>query len=100
VIGHTDTVGSGEDNLELSGKPRQSCPGLPGQRQGVDPDQLRVGWHGETNLAVPTANPEEKNENRRVVLTVTFSDPAGAGTAKAAAGRQRLEKPDVGDDTK
>ena len=75
VIGHTDTVDTNANNLTLSKNRANSVRDYLVNVKNVPESQLRVGWHGETDLEVSTANPEANQTNRRVELTVTFSDP-------------------------
>lgn len=65
IAGHTDNIGSDEDNLELSGRRAESVKNyLIGQ--GVNPDSLVTIPYGESQPLVPNTSPEARFLNRRV----------------------------------
>lgn len=69
VVGHTDTLGDEQRNVELSLK-RAMAIGDRLVAAGVDPGTLDITSHGEKNLLVPTADNVDEPRNRRVEVTV------------------------------
>ncbi len=65
LIGHTDTVGSAEDNMALSlqvaGEVRDAMVA-----QGIDPAVIDVEGRGETELVIPTEDEVPNQANRRI----------------------------------
>jgi hypothetical protein len=75
VAGHTDTVGSAEDNQRLS-EGRARAIGEYFRTHGLRVPILYVGY-GEKALAVPTADEVAEPRNRRAEYIVAITDPAG-----------------------
>ncbi|MFC3533005.1 OmpA family protein [Vogesella facilis] len=69
VIGHTDSVGSAEDNEALSLQRAQLIAELLAQL-GVQPKSLEVTGRGERELLLPTADDVDEPRNRRVEVSV------------------------------
>jgi peptidoglycan-associated lipoprotein len=69
VIGHTDTVGSAEDNEKLGLDRAQAVAGLI-TAAGLKAHSLIITSHGEGNLLVPTPDNTPEERNRRVEITV------------------------------
>lgn len=69
VAGHTDSIGTEEYNQELSERRAQSVADYLVQN-GVARDRMRVVGYGETRPRVPNDNPENRQLNRRVVLSI------------------------------
>lgn len=69
VIGHTDTVGSKEYNVELSNRRAIAVKDLL-VGQGVAAANLRTTSHGKENPLVPTADGVNEPRNRRVEVVV------------------------------
>jgi outer membrane protein OmpA-like peptidoglycan-associated protein len=69
VAGYTDTVGPADLNERLS-KRRAEAVAAELEAAGVPPDQIKVVWHGEESLRVPTADGRREGNNR--VVTITF----------------------------
>lgn len=65
VDGHTDTVGSAEDNRALSLQ-RAEAVAAALVREGVPWRDIEINGHGETMLARPTADETPEPLNRRV----------------------------------
>ena len=71
VTGHTDTAGSSAYNIALSQRRAQAvADGLTAD--GVSGADIKLGWTGEKDLAVPTANGTPEPENRRTTIDVAF----------------------------
>ena len=69
VTGHTDTLGSSEDNDELSRRrAREIRDALIGR--GLDPATTRAAGRGERELLVPTEDGVREDRNRRVEVIV------------------------------
>lgn len=64
IEGHTDAVGSDEDNLSLSDRRAEAVAILLTDRFGVPPENLATQGYGEHYLKIPTDEPERAN--RRV----------------------------------
>jgi outer membrane protein OmpA-like peptidoglycan-associated protein len=64
IAGHTDAVGSDEDNLSLSDRRAESVARVLTDEFGVPPENLVTQGYGESELLVPSSGPEERN--RRV----------------------------------
>jgi len=69
VVGHTDTVGTNEYNVQLSRK-RAEIIARQLIKDGVDPAILEVSSHGERNPLIPTKDGVFEPRNRRVEVTV------------------------------
>jgi len=70
VDGHTDTVGSAEDNRALSLR-RAEAVAAALVREGVPWRDIQVNGHGETLLARPTADETPEPLNRRVNIDLS-----------------------------
>ena len=69
VIGHTDTAGSAESNVEL-GMKRANAVRTQLIDAGVDGASINATSHGEATPLVPTADGVSEPQNRRVDITV------------------------------
>lgn len=69
VIGHTDTVGSAEDNVVLSGQ-RAKVVADRLQASGLTFSALTMESHGEKNPLIPTRDKVPEPRNRRVQVTI------------------------------
>ncbi len=81
IEGHTDAVGSQEDNLTLSDRRAQSVAEILTTAFGVPPENLVTQGYGEEQLKVPTDGPERLNRRitvRRIgpLLSGKFEEPA------------------------
>lgn len=66
IEGHTDAVGSQEDNLTLSDRRAQSVAEILTTEYGVAPENLVTQGYGEEQLKIPTDGPERAN--RRITV--------------------------------
>ncbi len=66
IEGHTDAVGSNQDNLSLSDRRAQAVADVLSQQFGVPRENLVTQGYGEQFLLVRTDGPERRN--RRVVV--------------------------------
>jgi hypothetical protein len=66
IEGHTDAVGSEEDNLTLSDRRAQSVAEILTVEYGVAPENLITQGYGEEQLKIPTDGPERLN--RRITV--------------------------------
>ncbi len=66
IEGHTDAVGSDEDNLSLSDRRAQAVADVLSQQFGVPRENLVTQGYGKQFLLIPTDGPERRN--RRVVV--------------------------------
>ena len=64
IAGHTDAVGSDEDNLSLSDRRAEAVARVLTDEFGVPPENLVTQGYGETELLVASGGPEVRN--RRV----------------------------------
>lgn len=69
VAGHTDSIGTEEYNQDLSVRRAQSVADYLVQN-GVSRDRLRVVGFGETRPKVSNDTPANRQQNRRVVLSI------------------------------
>ncbi len=69
VIGHTDTVGSAEDNLVLSAQ-RAKVVADRLRASGLKFSSLTMESHGKSNPLVPTRDGVDEPRNRRVQITL------------------------------
>ena len=67
MVGHTDSDGGDDFNLELSQNRAQAVVDYLVNVREVDPDRLEAEGRGETELKVePESTPEDKQRNRRI----------------------------------
>jgi outer membrane protein OmpA-like peptidoglycan-associated protein len=66
IEGHTDAVGSEDDNLMLSDRRAQSVAEILTTAYGVPPENLITQGYGEEQLKIPTNGPERAN--RRITV--------------------------------
>ena len=69
VVGHTDTLGSKDYNMELSQKRARVVKDLLIER-GVAANTIRTTSHGKDNPLIPTADNVYEPRNRRVEVVV------------------------------
>lgn len=88
IEGHTDAVGSDEDNLSLSDRRAEAVAVALTEQYQVPPENLVTQGYGEQNLKVDTQGPSE--ENRRVsVRRVTPLLAQEQGTTEGGGGGAR-----------
>ena len=69
VAGHSDSIGPEDYNQELSERRAQSVADyLVGE--GIERDRMRVVGFGENRPRMPNDSPENRQKNRRVVLSI------------------------------
>ncbi len=73
VAGHTDSMGPEEYNQNLSQR-RASAVADYLAASGIDRDRMRVVGYGESRPRAPNDSPENRQLNRRVVLSVLDRD--------------------------
>ena len=61
IEGHTDAVGSDEDNLTLSDRRAETVALILSEEFGVPAENLTTQGYGEQFLKVPTDGPERLN---------------------------------------
>lgn len=66
IEGHTDAVGTQDDNLTLSDRRAQSVAEILTTEYGVAPENLVTQGYGEEQLKIPTDGPERLN--RRITV--------------------------------
>jgi len=69
VAGHTDSIGSEEYNRDLSQRRAQSVADYL-EGRGIARERMRVVGFGESRPKVPNTPPENRQMNRRVVLSI------------------------------
>jgi hypothetical protein len=91
IIGHTDTTGSREFNLQLSQR-RAEAVAAELQSRGVPPDEVILGWRGQDDLAVQTADNVAEPRNRRAEIAVAEAStmPMASPAPAAASSRFRV----------
>lgn len=66
IVGHTDTVGSAEENMALSQRRAESVANYLVSQYGIPPARLEAQGMGQAELAVPTPPQTPEARNRRV----------------------------------
>ncbi len=69
ITGHTDSVGSDEDNMVLSQNRARSFRQALIDRHGVDPNRIEWRGLGESQPIESNETEEERYANRRIVVT-------------------------------
>ena len=69
VVGHTDTVGDGDDNDALSRVRAQAVVEII-RNTGVSAKSLEASGRGERELLIPTADKVDEPRNRRVEINI------------------------------
>jgi outer membrane protein OmpA-like peptidoglycan-associated protein len=69
VVGHTDTVGDGDDNDALSQARAQAVVDII-RNTGVAAKTLEASGRGERELLIPTADKVDEPRNRRVEINI------------------------------
>jgi outer membrane protein OmpA-like peptidoglycan-associated protein len=85
ILGHTDTVGSNEDNMVLSRNRANSIARYFKQRGGITLPILACGF-GETRLAVNTGDNVDEPRNRRAQYILAASTPVPCNWTTASTG--------------
>jgi OOP family OmpA-OmpF porin len=80
IIGHTDSTGNDEYNMELSKRRAQSVADYL-VSTGVDPDKLRVIGRGENDPIASNDTEEGRAQNRRVDIVVV-AEPRALDTIR------------------
>lgn len=73
IVGHTDDVGSDEDNLILSQGRSQSIFQAMVDR-GIDPKRIQTDGRGEREPIVPNTSSVNRQKNRRVEIEIISGD--------------------------
>lgn len=73
IVGHTDSIGSEQANLELSQKRANQVKKYLEYRK-VDPSQITASGMGETKPISDNSTKEGQAKNRRVEFTITKED--------------------------
>ena len=84
VEGHTDSVGTDEFNMELSGRRADGVRDYLAQ-EGVPPSTITAKGFGKTQPVASNDTPDGRQRNRRVELVVN-GDAIGASASAGAAG--------------
>ena len=72
VFGHTDDVGSGEYNQELSERRARAVRDYLAEA-GIDPEQLTTKGFGKSSPRVPGTDTDSRSKNRRVEIGIIDS---------------------------
>lgn len=70
INGHTDNVGSEEDNLKLSEARALAVYNYLVKAGGIDPDRLRYAGFGESRPIAENDTPEGRQQNRRTEFEI------------------------------
>ncbi|MDX1625200.1 MAG: OmpA family protein [Wenzhouxiangellaceae bacterium] len=81
VAGHTDAVGSAEDNERLSRRRAEAVAEVLVDRAGFRRDRITLAAHGESRPVADNETAAGRAKNRRVELTVRTPRSEAAGTA-------------------
>jgi outer membrane protein OmpA-like peptidoglycan-associated protein len=80
IIGHTDSTGTPEYNMQLSKRRAQAVADYL-MSTGVDPKKLRVIGRGKNDPVAPNDTPENRAKNRRVDVVV-IAEPRALDTMR------------------
>ena len=69
VVGHTDSEGSAEYNMDLSSRRAAAVAGVL-LEQGVAPSRIRSYGRGESEPVATNLTPEGRQQNRRVEVII------------------------------
>lgn len=74
IVGHTDWMGTEDYNMQLSKKRAVSAFNYL-KKKGISENDLVIKWYGESQPAVPNANPDgsDNEENRQLNRRCEFS---------------------------
>jgi outer membrane protein OmpA-like peptidoglycan-associated protein len=92
IEGHTDAVGSEEDNLSLSDRRAEAVAIVLTEQYGIPAENLTTQGYGEEYLKVSTQEPERRNRRvtvRRLTPLLTggaTAQPQGEGTPQPGGG--------------
>ena len=70
VVGHTDSVGSDENNMTLSKNRAQSVTNYFVQTKGLSAGRFTTNWFGESTPIADNTTAEGRAKNRRVNLAI------------------------------
>jgi outer membrane protein OmpA-like peptidoglycan-associated protein len=83
ITGHTDAVGSDEDNLSLSDRRAETVARILSDEFGVPAENLVTQGYGETDLRVQTGGDEVRNRRVEVMrITPALAREESGGTAR------------------
>ncbi|WP_051296087.1 PorP/SprF family type IX secretion system membrane protein [Eisenibacter elegans] len=75
IEAHTDNVGSRAGNIALSKKRAEALRALVLQKYpGIDPNRIKISWHGPDKPVAPNDTEANRYLNRRVEFRVTYPD--------------------------
>jgi len=86
VLGHTDTVGSPEDNMVLSRNRAASIARYFKDKGGITLPILACGF-GETRLAIETGDNVDEARNRRAQYILAAAEPVAGSWTVVSRGR-------------
>jgi outer membrane protein OmpA-like peptidoglycan-associated protein len=86
IEGHTDSIGSGKYNLELSKKRAISVGKYLVDHQGIPVSKIRAIGYGETRPIADNGNFQGREQNRRVEFKVSRISNNGVETKKTIQG--------------
>ncbi len=70
IVGHTDSVGADDMNMNLSKNRAQSVTNYFVQTRGLDSSRFTTNWFGETAPIADNSTAEGRAKNRRVNLAI------------------------------
>ncbi len=84
VVGHTDSVGSDENNMLLSQRRAQSVTSYFTGAKGLSSSRFTTNWYGEQTPVGDNATPEGRAENRRVNIVIVPNEKMKMDAEKEA----------------
>ncbi len=84
VVGHTDSVGSDENNMLLSQRRAQSVTSYFTGAKGLNSSRFTTNWYGEQTPVGDNATPEGRAENRRVNIVIVPNEKMKMDAEKEA----------------
>jgi len=79
IVGHTDSDGSAQYNMDLSDRRALSAANFVGG-EGVDPARVSTAGRGETEPIATNGEDEGRRQNRRVEIAIYATAAAGGGS--------------------
>jgi outer membrane protein OmpA-like peptidoglycan-associated protein len=84
VVGHTDSVGAEEYNMELSRKRANAVTSYFTNTKGLSPSRFTTNWFGETTPIADNNTAEGRAQNRRVNIVIVPNEKMKADAQREA----------------
>lgn len=87
VIGHTDSVGSDENNMTLSKNRAYAVTNYFTGTKGLSASRFTTNWYGEQSPVGDNNTPEGRKENRRVNIVIVPNEKMKSDAEREAGGQ-------------